>query len=621
MKSTCFQCGKEYNYTHHNDGTYKHYCCLECREKAKLLKQEEKSKPQKLICQHCGKEYLWENKGNWNENNEQVKTCGKNSSNFVVNSKKYCCYECGKADRREKVRKTNLERYGNEVAMKSEVIKNKLKDSLRNISIEKKEEYIKKRVETRRQKIDEISQNISLGLKKAYQERGQEIQEKVKKTCLDRYGVTSTNKLESMKKKSRETCLEKYGTEYAIQNKEMREKIEKTNLEKYGTKIASCNKEIANKIKDSLCSRTDEEKEFTRLKTIQTNRQKYGTDYPIQSLETKQKVKDTCLKKYGKTTSFDYKQIRQTNLEKYGVEYTCLLDEARKGMKCISKPNKKFYEKLKKVGCECELEFSLIKYAYDIKFDNTLIEIDPTFTHQSTIDITLTNKRIPPKSPTYHQDKSLFALENGYFCLHIWDWDDEDKIIETLKPKKPLYARSLEIKEPSYEEIGLFLEKYHLQGSCYGQEIRLGLYKDDELIQVMTFGKPRYNKTYEYELLRLCTKAGYSVVGGAERLFNHFLNTYNPNSIISYCDNSKFKGDVYKKFGMELKSYGKPSKHWFNPFTFRHITDNLLRQRGYSQLHNDKIHKKGESNELLMLEAGYLEIYDCGQSTFIWKKR
>ena len=579
MKSTCLQCGKEYNYTHHNDGTYKHYCCLECREKAKLLKQEEKSKPQKLTCQHCGREYLWENKGNWNENNEQVKVCGKNSSNFVVNSKKYCCYECGKADRREKVRKTNLERYGNENAMKSEVIKNKLKDSLRNIPIEKKEEYIKKRVETRRQKIDEISQNISLGLKKAYQERGQEIQEKMKKTCLNRYGVTSTNKLESMKEKSKKTCLERYGTEYAIQNKEMREKIEKTNLEKYGVKIASCNKEIANKIRTKLTTKSEEERKIIQEK------------------------------------------IRQTNLEKYGVEYFCLTDKARNGLTCISKPNKKFQAILKNYNIDSELEFSLVKYAYDLKINDILIEINPTITHNSSREINIGNYFVKPKSSTYHQDKSLFALKNGYFCLHIWDWDDEDKIVEILKPKRPLYARSLEIKEPSYEEIGLFLERYHLQGSCYGQEIRLGLYKDDELIQVMTFGKPRYNKTYEYELLRLCTKAGYSVIGGAERLFNHFLTTYDPNSIVSYCDNSKFKGDVYKKLGMELKSYGKPSKHWFNPFTFRHITDNLLRQRGYSQLHNDKIHKKGESNELLMLEAGYLEIYDCGQSTFVWKKR
>ena len=578
MKSTCLQCGKEYNYTHHNDGTYKHYCCLECREKAKLLEQEEKSKPQKLTCQHCGREYLWEDKGNWNENNEQVKLCGKNSSNFVVNSKKYCCYECGKADRREKVRKTNLERYGNENAMKSEAVKNRLKDSLRNIPIEKKEEYVKKRVETRRQKIDEISQNISLGLKKAHQERGQEIREKTRQTCLKRYGVTSTNKLESMKEKSRDTCLKKYGTDYAIQNKEMREKIEKTNLEKYGTKIASCNKEIANKIRTKLTTKSEEER-----KIIQ-------------------------------------KKIRQTNLEKYGVEYFCLTDKARNGLTCISKPNKRFQATLKKHDIDSELEFSLVKYAYDLKINDVLIEINPTITHNSSREMNIGNYFVKPKSPTYHQEKSLFALENGYFCLHIWDWDDEDKIIETLKPKKPLYARSLIIKEPSYEESGLFLEKYHLQGSCYGQEIRLGLYNGDELIQIMTFGKPRYNQNYEHELLRLCTKAGYSVVGGSERLFNHFLTIYNPKSIISYCDNSKFKGDVYKKLGMELKSYGKPSKHWFNPFTFRHITDNLLRQRGYSQLHNDKIHKKGESNELLMLEAGYLEIYDCGQSTYIWNK-
>lgn len=30
----------------------------------------------------------------------------------------------------------------------------------------------------------------------------------------------------------------------------------------------------------------------------------------------------------------------------------------------------------------------------------------------------------------------------------------------------------------------------------------------------MTFGKPRYNKNYEYELLRYCSN--YSVIGGVE---------------------------------------------------------------------------------------------------------
>ena len=91
--------------------------------------------------------------------------------------------------------------------------------------------------------------------------------------------------------------------------------------------------------------------------------------------------------------------------------------------------------------------------------------------------------------------------------------------------------------------------------------MRLGLYYDDKLVQVMTFGKPRYNRRYDYELLRLCTRAGYSVTGGAERLFNYFVKYYAPKSVISYCDNSKFNGDVYHKLGFKLKSRGRPSRH------------------------------------------------------------
>ena len=228
---------------------------------------------------------------------------------------------------------------------------------------------------------------------------------------------------------------------------------------------------------------------------------------------------------------------------------------------------------------------------------------------------------IEPKEEGYHQEKTIIANKNGYRCIHVWDWDDEDKLLEILKEKKTLYARNLIIGNVSKKDTTLFLEKYHLQNSCNGQEICLGLYKNFELIEIMTFGKPRYNKHYEWELLRLCTKSEYKVVGGAEKLFKYFIKQYNPKSIISYCDNSKFSGNVYLKLGMKLKTFGQPSKHWFNIFTFRHITDNLLRQRGYSQLHKDTIHQKGESNELLMLENGYLEMYDCGQSTYTWKNK
>lgn len=45
------------------------------------------------------------------------------------------------------------------------------------------------------------------------------------------------------------------------------------------------------------------------------------------------------------------------------------------------------------------------------------------------------------------------------------------------------------------------------------------------------------------------------------------------------------------------------------------ITDNLLRQRGYDQLFKTT-YGKGTNNEQLMLNNGWLPIYDCGQSVY-----
>ena len=70
---------------------------------------------------------------------------------------------------------------------------------------------------------------------------------------------------------------------------------------------------------------------------------------------------------------------------------------------------------------------------------------------------------------------------------------------------------------------------------------------------------------------------------------------------------------------MKLENYGSPRRHWYNVDKKKHITEALLLQRGYSQLHSDTEHVKGESNKQLMLNAGYLEVYDCGQSTYVSK--
>ena len=133
----------------------------------------------------------------------------------------------------------------------------------------------------------------------------------------------------------------------------------------------------------------------------------------------------------------------------------------------------------------------------------------------------------------------------------------------------------------------------------------------------MTFGKPRYNKKYQWELLRLCTTSGYYVVGGAQKLFSYFCTHYSPDSVISYCDTSKFTGAVYDSLGFHTLSNSQPSKVWSKGT--QKISDNLLRQRGYDQLfHTD--YGKGTSNDELMISNGWLPVYDCGQSTHIYIK-
>ena len=285
-----------------------------------------------------------------------------------------------------------------------------------------------------------------------------------------------------------------------------------------------------------------------------------------------------------------------------------------------SGPNDQFKAKLDYYNIPFTREFCLDHKTFDFKVNDTLIEINPTFTHNATF-FPLGNQRCIDKN--YHKNKTAIAEKYGYRCIHIFDWEDCDKIINSFlnKPVEVIYARNCEIKEVSKQDAIDFTFRYHIQN--YAKDtIRLGLYYNDELVSLMTFGTPRYNKKYEYEIIRYC--ASMNIIGGAEKLFKHFVKSYSPKSIISYCDRSKFTGAVYEKLGFSLLRKPSPSKHWYNVRTKEHYTDTLLRQQGFSRLiHRKEAFEDGlanASNKSLMIEAGFVEVYDCGQATFVWSK-
>ena len=149
-----------------------------------------------------------------------------------------------------------------------------------------------------------------------------------------------------------------------------------------------------------------------------------------------------------------------------------------------------------------------------------------------------------------------------------------------------------------------------------GAGINIGLTLDDEIIEVITLGNPRFNSEYQYELTRLVVKSNIEVIGGSERLFKYFIDKYKPTSIVSFCDISKFKGQVYTRLGFKPLEITQPSYVWWKI----HSNETLSRYQTQKQKLIDKGYNKyGDTEDEIMHNLDYCKIYNCGNIKFIWK--
>lgn len=402
---------------------------------------------------------------------------------------------------------------------------------------------------------------------------------------------------------------------------------EQTCLAKYGVRVISQYEPVRKQLSDIALD------PVTRAKYAATSMKNWGVEMPAKTAEIRNKIAKTvasaeCQSKMRKTTKLRFgapfamqteeglARYRSTIETKYNIPYFCMTDKCKEAQgNIISTINRKFGNSLADINISYKFEYRIDDKSYDIVLPDhkVLIEIDPTYTHN-----TFGNHWGTRMDKDYHLTKTKIAEENGFRCIHVFDWDDWGKIIEIVNPnKKVIYARNCQVTQIDAPDANQFELQYHIQSSVCGQQVCYGLWHNGELVEVMTFGKPRYNKNYEWELLRLCSKSGYSIVGGAERLWTRFLTEHQPKSIISYCDRAKFIGRIYEKLNMKLNHITNPNKLWSNKHQM--ITNNLLLQRGYDQLFHTNF-GKGTSNEQLMLEHGWLPIYDCGQKVFTWIK-
>ena len=434
-------------------------------------------------------------------------------------------------------------------------------------------------------------------------------------------------------------------------------KRDKTNLELYGVKNVFQNDDIKTKIKNSYLTNLGVDHPSKSIdiqsNTKNTNLERYGFTCSLLNKDIKEKSEKVCLEKYGVKNPWQNKKSHLTKknkiIEKY--KYLGLIDfnNNEYEMSCenghLFKINGTiFYNriKLKTILCDvCNpigdyhrsgLETKLSDYIKENY--NGVIKLNKKFSYQE-IDIFLPELNLAfefngvywhnelRKEKNYHMNKTELCEGKGIQLIHIYedDWIYKQEIVKSRilnllgKTPEKIYGRKCIIKKISDNDlIRSFLEENHIQGFV-GSQIKLGLFYNEGLVSLMTFGKQRKSmgiKSQEnvYEMLRFCNKLNTSVIGGADKLFKYFIKTYNPLEVISYADRSWSQGDLYYKLGFKLVHKTQPNYYYVigqkRNHRFNYRKDKLIRE-GYDPT---------KSEHYIMLERKIYRIYDSGSLKF-----
>jgi hypothetical protein len=147
---------------------------------------------------------------------------------------------------------------------------------------------------------------------------------KIKETCIKKYGVSNPSCIQEIKDKKEKTYIEHYGM-HPRKTEEVKEKYRQTCLKRYNTDNTAKTLEVKNKIKLAF-------------------NEKYG-GHPMHNQIVKDKVKETCIERYGGHQMHNQivkDKVKETCIEKYGG-YPAESEEVRDKMKATT---------LKRFGCE-----------------------------------------------------------------------------------------------------------------------------------------------------------------------------------------------------------------------------------------------------------------------------
>ncbi len=216
-----------------------------------------------------------------------------------------------------------------------------------------------------------------------------------------------------------------------------------------------------------------------------------------------------------------------------------------------------------------------------------------------------------------HYIKADMCKNARLLQLYELEWSEKKEIVKdiinhNLNKSTRLYARKCKLVDLDNNKYREFINSNHLYG-YKSASVKYGLVINNILYAVMSFSK---HNIYGYELNRYAVKCGYSVVGGASKLFKHFTNIYK-GSILSYADRRFSSGNLYEKLGFELCGITKPNYSYIKGY-YKYNRQDFQKHKLKQKLENFDENKTEIEN---MFDNNYRILYDAGHYRYVYNKQ
>jgi len=404
-------------------------------------------------------------------------------------------------------------------------------------------------------------------------------------------GANASTHPESVKQRRFNTNVVKFGGPNPSCSKEVRQKAKNTMIKRYNVEHALLNSEFAQKSKDTL------------LKN-------YGVEYPGQSKLIMEKVKKTNISRYGSENPMGNIQVQQK-------QFYSSMENNPDSYK--SKGEKEVRDFIQSLGLQTKTRFIYDEEAKEKKqLDIFIPELNVAIEYNGDYWHSEANKKI---YNNYHRDKMLLCKKLGVRLIQIFEhkWQQRKEQIKSFlqsavgKNQIVIYARKCDIREVPQNDADSFLDKYHILGRRTSERC-IGLYYNNELVSLATFGKHHRQNSNDIQLSRFITKTNVNVIGGLSRITKRALEEY--GEIITFIDLCWSTGENWIKNGWTLEKELSPDYYYYNnsgPVSSRIIPKQSRRKKVVNTPEGMTEHEHALSQKLF-------RVYDCGKLRLRIKK-